>query len=193
MSDARPGAAASGDARPGAAASGDAPDLAGVDAALTDVAPAPGASAAAVPGPAPAAAPASPAIEAPSPDVEAGAASARVPGSPHFTYLPTGPVPVSADGPAETGTVAWEPEPPAGRRAVVGPWALGLAIAALAGALVVGWLVPLGITAVVAAIVALRRPVESRGVGWWALALGLLSLAYSAGWLLWAVPQLPGA
>jgi hypothetical protein len=41
------------------------------------------------------------------------------------------------------------------------------------------------------AVVALRRPWESRAVAVWALCLSLLSLAYSAGWLWWASTQGP--
>ncbi|MGP3535713.1 hypothetical protein ACTU3I_13025 [Microbacterium sp. RD1] len=151
------------------------PDLAGVDAALDP----------------PRAAP-RPSIEPPSDDVERAAATSRVPGSPHdgFRQLPTAPVIVSVQGPVEGEHVEWEPAP--ARRASIGPWALGLAIAALAGSLLVGWMLPLGVAAVIAAIVTLRRAGESRAVGVWSLVLAALSLVYSAGWLLWAVPQLPG-
>jgi hypothetical protein len=82
------------------------------------------------------------------------------------------------------------PAPTSAPRAVIAPAALVLAIVALAASLLVGWAAPVGLVAVVIAVVALRRPRETRGVAWWALGLALLSLAYSAGWLLWALPQL---
>ncbi|MFJ6653901.1 hypothetical protein ACIQLJ_14010 [Microbacterium sp. NPDC091313] len=75
-------------------------------------------------------------------------------------------------------------------RPVVAPLALVLAVVGLVASLLVGWAAPIGLVAAIAAIVALRRPVEPRGVAWWALGIALLSLVYSAGWLLWALPQL---
>ncbi|KAA9084068.1 hypothetical protein [Microbacterium radiodurans] len=81
-------------------------------------------------------------------------------------------------------SVAWAPEPEALPRS--GAWALGLAVVALALSLVVGWAFPLGIAAVALAILALRRPWERRAVAVWSLLLGLVSLVYSAGWLVWA-------
>ena len=41
------------------------------------------------------------------------------------------------------------------------------------------------------AVIALRRPWESRSIAAWALCLSLLSLLYSAGWLWWASTQGP--
>lgn len=152
------------------------PDLSGVDAALG-----------APPRPAP------PVVEPPSPDVVVAPAASRVPGSHRDGYreLPTAPVIAVETGPIEGESVPWEP-PAAARRAAVGPWALGLAIVALASSFFVGWMLPVGLAGLVAAIVTLRRPGESRAVGVWALVLALVSLVYSAGWLLWAIPQLPG-
>ena len=49
----------------------------------------------------------------------------------------------------------------------------------------VGWGFPIGLVAVVSAIIALRRPLENRAVAVWAIALGTLSILYSAGWLLY--------
>jgi hypothetical protein len=75
-------------------------------------------------------------------------------------------------------------------RSVLGGWALALAIAALVASFLVGWLLPLGLAAIVVAIVALRRPVESRALAVWSIALGVVAVLYSAGWLLWAAWQL---
>lgn len=75
------------------------------------------------------------------------------------------------------------PAPPA--RGLAG-WALAFAILALIVSLFVGWGFPLGIVAIVAAILALRRPLESRAVAVWAMALGAVSMLYSAGWLVFA-------
>ncbi|MFT4135430.1 hypothetical protein [Microbacterium sp.] len=92
---------------------------------------------------------------------------------------------------------ASEPQAPtAGSDRVVGPparprraaWALTFAVTALIMSLAVGWAMPVGILALVLAIVALRRG-ESRGVAVWAVCLSLLSLVYSAGWLWWAAVQ----
>ncbi|MDQ1123205.1 hypothetical protein [Microbacterium trichothecenolyticum] len=70
------------------------------------------------------------------------------------------------------------------------PWALAAAIIALAAALFTGWLLPLGIVALVIAAIALRRRRGSRRVAIWALALSLLSVAFSVGWLVWGFSQL---
>ncbi|WP_139167991.1 hypothetical protein [Microbacterium enclense] len=80
------------------------------------------------------------------------------------------------------------PEPPAPRS--LAPWALALAILALTASLFTGWLLPLGVVALVASALSLRRPRDSRRVGGWALALAVVSLAFSAGWLIWGFSQL---
>ena len=77
------------------------------------------------------------------------------------------------------------PKPPS-----VAPWALGVAIIALTAALVTGWLLPIGAIGAILAIVSLRRAHDSRRVAVWALALALLSVAFSAGWLIWGFSQL---
>lgn len=137
----------------------------------------------------------------PTPEVTLGGGSVeapRVPGAPRATFdrLPTAPVPEqTATGPAEDGSTATVPVPgwiepaPAAPRRGVAAWALVFAILGLAISLFVGWGFPIGLIGVVTGIVALRRPVESRGVAWWAIALGLVSVLYSAGWLMWAATQ----
>ena len=59
---------------------------------------------------------------------------------------------------------------------------LGLVV----GSLFVGWGFPLGMVAIALAIVALRRPFESRGLAVWAIMLGAVSIVYSIGWLAYA-------
>ncbi|GAA3763927.1 hypothetical protein GCM10022240_15380 [Microbacterium kribbense] len=108
-----------------------------------------------------------------------------------FGRLPTAPVdvPPTTAGPDEhvdlLADAQWlEPEPARPHRGWAG-WALGLAIVGLVVSFFVGWGFPLGLVAIVTASVGLRRPLESRVVAGWALALGILSVLYSAGWLLW--------
>lgn len=96
---------------------------------------------------------------------------------------PSGPVPFPESTPDDYGAPAARPA-----RGIAG-WALAAAIVALAISLVVGWGFPVGVVAVVAAAMALRRPDESRRAARWAAALGILSLVYSAIWLAWAASQ----
>ena len=79
-----------------------------------------------------------------------------------------------------------EVHPPVAERARLASWALGLALAGLAVSFFVGWGFPLGVTAIVVSIIALRRPWEKRAVAVWALAPAALSVVYSAGWLVYA-------
>lgn len=65
------------------------------------------------------------------------------------------------------------------------------AVLALFVSFFVGWGVLIGLLGVVLAILALRRPWESRALAVWALCLSVLSLVYSAGWLWWASTQGP--
>jgi hypothetical protein len=136
------------------------------------------------------------ALEPVSPDVVLPSESAALPGAHRggFTTPPTAPLELAHVGhgePAPEGTPAagtatlpvatsatWNP----------GAYALLFAIAGLAASLVVGWLFPLGIVGVVFAVIALRRPTQRR-MGGWALALALVSLVYSAGWLAYAAVQ----
>ena len=140
-----------------------------------------------------------PAFEEPSAEVERPLGAARMPGAPRegYTKMPTGPVgvePVVASGPADTaGTPAlqWAPYEAADAEdsARLAPWALVAAIVALCASFFVGWGIPLAIVAVVAAIMSLRRPTESRAIARWALVLGLAATIYSLGWLIWAAMQ----
>ncbi len=139
-------------------------------------------------------------IERPSGEVEGHpAASARLPGArlDGYTRLPTGPVgiePIVASGPvadAPDGDDAWAP---AETELVVddarlAPWALLASVVALGASFFVGWGIPVAVVAVIAAIMSLRRPVESRAMARWALVLGLCATVYSLGWLVWAGMQ----
>lgn len=124
--------------------------------------------------------------------------SVRLPGARRagYTQLPTGPVGIErvvASGP-EIDTphgVEWvastDTAPLDGTR--LAPWALVAAIVALGASFFVGWGIPVAVIAVIAAIMSLRRPVESRAIARWALVLGLCATVYSLGWLVWAVMQ----
>lgn len=176
-----------GDVSAGAAdaGTGDGAGAAGGGAALADERPA-----------------AAPRIEtsAPSPDIDLGPEAARLPGEHRggFTRPPTAPVELVHESREPEGDprpdgetdleVRWATEPtPHDAAHGVGGWALAFAIAGLGVSFFVGWGVPLGIIAIVIAIVALRRPAESRVIAGWALGLGILSVLYSTGWILWAV------
>ncbi|WP_019179938.1 hypothetical protein [Microbacterium yannicii] len=146
--------------------------------------------------PAPAAPGAS--VEGPSPDIQLADEASPLPGAHRggFQRLPTAPVAVTVEtAPAEPGTedvrvpVLWAPEPdPVMQRGLAG-WALAFAVIGLIVALFVGWGFPLGIVAIVSGIFALRRPLESRAMAIWAMSLGLVSLLYSVGWLLFAASR----
>lgn len=140
-----------------------------------------------------------PTVERPSSEVERPASATRMPGAARdsYTKMPTGPVgvePVVASGPADTAgmpAVQWSPSNAqiAEDNTRLAPWALLAAIVALCASCFVGWGIPLAIVAVVAAIMSLRRPVESRAISLWALILGLAATIYSLGWLIWAGMQ----
>lgn len=83
----------------------------------------------------------------------------------------------------------WSPPVPTAPPSVA-PWALALAIAALVASLFAGVLLPLGVIALVTSIISLRRAHDSRRVAVWALALAVVSVVFSAGWLFWALPQI---
>jgi hypothetical protein len=101
--------------------------------------------------------------------------------------IATGP---TDDGSADDARVpGWLESERAAPRRGVAAWALVVAVLGLGISFFVGWGFPIGLVGVVTGIVALRRPVESRGIAWWAIALGIVSLLYSAGWLMWASTQ----
>lgn len=111
-----------------------------------------------------------------------------------FSRFPTEPVamPTNTSGPGmESAESDWEaderpvPSSSSFDRGFAG-WALGFAIVGLAVSLFVGWGFVIGLVAIVAGILALRHPRDSRRVAMWALVLSALSLLYSAGWLVYA-------
>lgn len=137
-------------------------------------------------------------IERPSGEVERPAGTTRIPGARRDGYakMPTGPVsiePVVVSGPDIDAVDETEWEPTAGIATTddtrLAPWALLAAIVALGASFFVGWGIPVAIVSVIAAIMSLRRPVESRAMGRWALVLGLCATVYSLGWLVWAGMQ----
>jgi len=128
------------------------------------------------------------------------AGAARLPGARRdgYTQLPTGPVgiePVVVSGPVADAPASDEEWAPSVTEMIpvddarLAPWALLAAIVALGTSFFVGWGIPVAIVAVIAAIMSLRRPVESRAMGRWALVLGLCATVYSLGWLVWAGMQ----
>lgn len=142
-------------------------------------------------------------IEIPSGEVERPTGAARLPGARRdgYTRLPTGPVgvePVIVTGPMLDEVrrdTDWQPSTDTGTVTAavddtrLAPWALMAAIVALASSFFVGWGLPIAVISVVAAIMSLRRPVESRSIARWALVLGLCATVYSLGWLVWAGMQ----
>ncbi|WP_309064606.1 hypothetical protein [Microbacterium sp.] len=138
-----------------------------------------------------------PKIEGPTPEVERPESPPVVPGATAgYGTLPKDPVDIEPalsgpDADGEAFAAAWEPheEPEAVDDARLAPWALFAAIVALATSLFVGWGIPVAIVSVIAAIMSLRRPVESRAMARWALVLGIVATVYSSGWLIWAGMQ----
>lgn len=114
-----------------------------------------------------------------------------------FSRLPTAPLDITVQSaPAEPGTeydpqvaAQWLVPPPALPRRGLASWALVFSIAAVVVSMFVGWGFPIGIVGIVSAILALRRPLESGGVAVWALVLGILSVLYSVGWLIYAASR----
>ncbi|WP_336630957.1 MULTISPECIES: hypothetical protein [unclassified Microbacterium] len=148
----------------------------------------PAASAPAAP-PAPTS-PAGPRVDVPSEDIAAAETSA-LPGEHRggFRREMTEPVPITASVRTDAEWAAPPPATAALPRSA--PWALFFGLSALAVSFVVGWGFPIGLVGIGFAIVALRRPWESRQMAVWALCLCLASLVYSAGWLWWASTQGP--
>ena len=139
-----------------------------------------------------------PSIEKPSGEVERPTGATPIPGARRdgYTKLPTGPVgiePVVVSGPDidAVDDTGWEPTAASSTidDTRLAPWALLAAIVALGASFFVGWGIPVAVVSVVAAIMSLRRPVESRAIGRWALVLGLCATVYSLGWLVWAGMQ----
>lgn len=134
--------------------------------------------------------PPEPIVDAPSPDVDVAADTSSLPGAHRggFQRWPTAPVPVTTQSaPTLDAPLVWAPPEPVSRG--LAGWALTFSIAGLLVSLVVGWGFPIGLVGAITAIVALRRPLESRQVAVWALALGIVSVLYSAGWLWFAASR----
>ncbi|MFE5407226.1 DUF4190 domain-containing protein [Microbacterium sp. NPDC056569] len=138
--------------------------------------------------------PPGPTVTSVSPDVDLAQDASPLPGAHRggFLRLPTAPVAVTVEtAPSEPGgefhpdDTSWTTTDSAFHRGLAG-WALAFAIVGLVVSMFVGWGFPIGLVAVVSAIIALRRPLESRAVAVWAIVLGTLSILYSAGWLLYA-------
>jgi hypothetical protein len=142
-----------------------------------------------------------PVVEPPTADVAAADEASALPGVHRGGYLrlPTAPVAVTRESaPAEPGTdddappvvAQWlmpEPEP---QHRGLAAWALAFSIGGLVVSLFVGWGFPIGLVGVISAILALRRPLESRAMAVWALVIGVMSIVYSAGWLLYATGRI---
>ena len=158
------------------------------DATRDAVGPAPPAAAASVPPPLPPTA-----VEPPSPDVAPVEAESALPGTHRggFERLPTAPVGITpiVTAPDLDAPLQWAPAEPEAPPRGMAAWALTFGILAFVVAMFVGWGIPLGLTAIVTAIIALRRPLESRAVAVWALMLGVVSVLYSAGWLIFAATR----
>ncbi len=148
--------------------------------------------------PSPETPPAAPPVP-PSPTVPEIALEPALPGVHRggFTRLPTAPLDITVQSAPEEPSGAYDPEiaaqwlvpPPAAPRRGLASWALVFSIAGVLVSLFVGWGFPIGIVGVVSAVLALRRPLESRGMAVWALVLGVLSIVYSIGWLLYAASR----
>jgi hypothetical protein len=175
---------------PDAARAAEAPDAAPLAPASRPPAapPAPASPAPAFPPPLPPTA-----IEPPSPDVAPVEAESALPGKHRggFERWPTAPVGVApiVTAPDLDAPVQWAPVKPEPPSRGMSAWALTFGIIALVVSMFVGWGFPFGLVAIVTAIIALRRPIESRAVAVWALVLGVVSVLYSAGWLIFAATR----
>jgi hypothetical protein len=136
-----------------------------------------------------------PRVEAAPADLAATPDATPLPGAHRggFSRALTGPVALTIESaPVEPGTedadytpAEWVTPPPGIRFA---SWALGFAIVGLLVSLVVGWGFLLGIVAIVAGVMALRRR-ESRALAVWEIAIAGVSILYSVGWLVFAATQ----
>ncbi|MBA8816731.1 hypothetical protein FHX48_001824 [Microbacterium halimionae] len=130
----------------------------------------------------------------PSPAAPAAAPTA-LPGAHRGGYQRelTAPLDIVVQSQTEYPSVPWQPpatapvSPPV--QGAFSGWALGFAVAGLVFSFFVGWGFPLGIVAIATAILALRRPLESRRVAVWSIVLATLSIAYSALWLVASAQQ----
>lgn len=139
------------------------------------------------------------AVEPPSPDVALADEASPLPGVHRggFLRLPTAPIDVtSQSAPVEPGTeeepaptAQWLMPPTDAPHRGLAAWALAFSIAGLFVSLFVGWGFPIGLVGLITGILAVRRPLESRQIAVWAIAIGSLSILYSAGWLLFAAAQ----
>lgn len=135
-----------------------------------------------------------PRMEGQTPEVRRPEGS-TLPGAPKgYGISPTAPVPFPlTNSDPQTVAADWEPSTAPVATPVddarLAPWALLAAVVALVTSMFVGWGIPVAIVAVIAAIMSLRRPMESRAMALWALVLGLCATLFSAGWLIWAIMQ----
>jgi hypothetical protein len=133
---------------------------------------------------------------APASGLTAAADATPLPGAHRggFSRELTGPIGITIESaPVEPGTedaLDYTPSEwvAAAPRIRFGGWALAFAIVGLLVSFLVGWGFLLGVVAIIAGTLALRRG-EPRGIPTWAIALAGLSILYSAGWLLWAAGQ----
>jgi hypothetical protein len=141
--------------------------------------------------------PAGATVSSASPDVDIAQDASPLPGAHRggFQRLPTAPVAVTVQSGSEDSAgeytpdgTQWAADDSAFHRGLAG-WALAFAVVGLIVSLFVGWGFPVGLVAVVSAIIALRRPLENRAVAVWAIVLGAMSILYSAGWLMYAAQR----
>ena len=133
-----------------------------------------------------------PGVEPPSDDVARAEPAPPLPGEHRGGFERELTAPVGVFQPVIPGPeveVRWAPPEPVLPRSA--GWGLLFGILGLVLSLLVGWGFPIGIAGVVLSVLALRRPWERRGLALWGLGLSLLSLVYSAGWLMWAASQGP--
>lgn len=133
-----------------------------------------------------------PRVELRAEDIATTIDSAPLPGEHRggFRRELTEPVPITATMGSEVEPeVQWAPTPAVLPRSAA--WALIFGVLGLVVSFLVGWGFPIGLVGAGLAIVALRRPWESRAIAVWALCLSLLSIVYSVGWLWWASTQGP--
>lgn len=128
-----------------------------------------------------------PGTDRPTDEIARAADAAALPGTHRGGFAREFTAPTQIVEPVHAA-VEWAPAP-AAPLPRAGGWALMFAVLGLAVSFIVGWGFPIGILGVILAIIALRRPWESRPMAVWALCLSTLSLIYSAGWLWWAWSQ----